>query len=86
MIVALLLSASFSAMPQGIIHVRPNPFGGGYNVYYPNGSTINVRPNPFGGGYNAYGPQGLQWQSRPNPFGGGYDVHTMPRYGYGYRY
>jgi hypothetical protein len=70
---------ALAAQAQSTIQVRPNQFGGGYNIQYPNGGTVNVRPNPFGGGYDAYGPQGLQWQSRPNQFGGGYDVRTMPR-------
>lgn len=67
--------------------IRPQPFGGGYNVYGPGYQLQQqIRPQPFGGGYNVYGPgYQLQQQIRPQPFGGGWNVHTMPRsYGYGY--
>jgi hypothetical protein len=88
LVVGLCLTAAV-VQAQGIYQVRPNPFGGGYNVYSPTGGlSQQIRPNPFGGGYNSYGPSGnLQFQTRPNPFGGGYNIQTMPRYNYGgYRY
>ena len=82
---AAAFTLASSALAQDY-QIRPNPFGGGYNVYGPGGEFQQIRPNPFGGGYNIYGPGGEFQQVRPNPFGGGYNVygtpHIMPRRGY----
>ena len=57
--------------PQQPIQIRPNPFGGGYNVQQFGHPDTQIRPAPFGGGYTIQQFGHPQVTCRPNPFGAG---------------